>query len=123
MKIWTSFGSGHSAQLTVVGQFKTPKDAELMEQAVEDFVNAHFDDRYPNAKGFGEAWEGRLPGITMLGPKESEYDMGIDQSPDVSRAGAAVTVSRIRTAEIGGIIKLMLLKDPTSVNVTGRTGP
>lgn len=49
--------------------------------------------------------------------------MGIDNACDVEMHGKVVTVSGIRTAEIGGIIKLMLLKDPTEIKVAGRTGP
>ena len=34
MKTWRSFGSGHSAHLTVIGTFKSIEDAELAEKVV-----------------------------------------------------------------------------------------
>ena len=39
MKIWRSFGSGHSAHLTVIGTFKTIDDAQIAEEVVDDFVH------------------------------------------------------------------------------------
>jgi Family of unknown function (DUF6375) len=124
MKVWRSYGSGHSAHLTVVGEFDKVEDAEFAREVVEDFVNAVWEERYPDLAGFRAAWEDRLPGVaSSLGPNQTEFDMGIDNSADVERLGKTVSVSGIRSAEIGGIIKLMLLKDSAEVKVTGRTGP
>ena len=123
MKIWHSYGSGHSARLTVVGEFKTVDDAKIAEQVVEDFVNGAWEERYPDVAAFHAAWKDRLGGIQFLGPNQTEFDMGIDNGCDVARDGTTLTVSHIRSAEIGGIIKLMLLKDSAEIKVTGRTGP
>jgi hypothetical protein len=123
MKIWRSYGSGHSARLSVVGEFTTVDDAALIRQAVEDFVNGQWAEKYPDVSGFIDDWRERLPGVDGLGPNQSEFDMGLDDSCDVERSGTRVAVSGIRTNEVGGIIKIMLLKDPTEVKVTGRTGP
>ena len=123
MKIWRAFGSAHSAELTVIGEFKDANDAQVAEQVVEDFVNACWEDRYPDVKAFINAWKTRLPSVEVLGPRQSEFDMGIESSCTVRRDGNMVTVSDISTAEIGGIIKLMLLKDSKEVKVLGRTGP
>ena len=122
MKIWKSFGSGHSAHLTVIGTFKNIDDAQLAEEVVEDFVNAVWEQRYPDLQAFQQAWEDRLPVITLLGPTASNFDMGIDDPCEVERSEQTVTVSRIRTTEIGGIIRLMLLKYPTEIKITGITG-
>jgi hypothetical protein len=121
MKIWKAFGSAHSAHLTIVGEFQNAADAELMEQAVEDYVNAAWAQRYPDLRAFLNAWTARLPGVDVLGP--TVFELGIDNGMDVERHGTRVTVSRIRSNVIGGIIQLMLIKDPTEVKVTGRTGP
>lgn len=123
MKIWRSYGSAHSAHLTVIGEFKSVEDAQLAKQVVEDFVNGSWEERYPDVKGFIDAWKDRLPGVWGLGPNQSDFEMGIDREVDVDRTGTTVTVSDIRSAEIGGIIKLMLLKYPAEIKVTGRTGP
>jgi hypothetical protein len=122
MKIWKSFGSGHSAHLTVIGTFKNVDDAQIAEEVVEDFVNAVWEQRYPDLPAFQQAWEERLPAVTLLGPTASNFDMGIDNPCDVERNEQIVTVSRIRTTEIGGIIRLMLMKYPTEIKITGITG-
>ena len=122
MKIWKSFGSGHSAHLTVIGTFKTLDDAQVAEEVVEDFVNAAWEQRYPDLQAFQHAWEDHLPAITLLGPTASNFDMGIDDACEVERSEQTVTVSRIRTTEIGGIIRLMLLKYPIEIKITGITG-
>jgi hypothetical protein len=121
MKIWKAYGSSHSARLTVVGEFQNAADAQLMEQAVEDYGNAAYEERYPNLQAFLKAWTDRLPGIDVLGP--TEFELGVDNEMHVDRKGTQVTVSRIRSNRIGGIIQLMLLKDPAEIKVTGRTGP
>ena len=126
MKIWRSYGSAHSARLTVVGEFENIDDAQLAEQVVEDYVNAGLEKRYPDAKAFNQAWQERIPAVIAIGPHKWDFENFIMTSDDVcetKREDTTVTVSHIRTAEIGGIIKLMLLKDPTEIKVTGRTGP
>lgn len=123
MKFWRGFGSAHSARLTVIGKFKDTNDAQFAEQVVEDFVNACWEERYPDVKAFISAWKTRLPGIEGLGPKQSDFNMGIDNSCNVTRSETIVRVSDIRSPEIGGIIKLMLLKDAEEVKIEGRTGP
>ena len=122
MKIWKSFGSGHSAHLTVIGTFKNIEDAQLAKEVVEDFVNAAWEGRYADIQAFLQAWEDRLPAVTLLGPTASNFDMGIDDPCNVERDEQNVTVSSIRSTEIGGIIRLMLLKYPTEIKITGITG-
>ena len=122
MKIWRSFGSGHSAHLTVIGTFKSIEDAELAEEVVEDFVNAVWEQRYPDLQAFQQAWQERLPAVTILGPTDSNFDLGIDDTIAVERDEQIVKVSDIRTTKLEGIIKLMLLKYPTEIKITGITG-
>ena len=122
MKIWMSFGSGHSAHLTVIGKFKNIDDAKIAEEVVEDFVNAVWEQRYPDLQAFRQAWEERLPTVTLLGPTPSNFDLGIDQPISVKRKRQTVTVSSIASTEIGGIIRLLLLKYPKEIKITGITG-
>src|SRR5262245_23117983 len=122
MKIWKSFGSGHSAHLTVIGTFKNIDDAQVAEEVVEDFVNAVWEQRYPDLQAFLQAWEERLPAVALIGPNSSNFDMGIDDSCSVERNEQIVTLSLIRSAEIGRIIKLMLLKYTKEIKITGITG-
>jgi hypothetical protein len=123
MKIWRSYGSGHSAHLAVVGKFKNAADAELAREIVEDFVNAIWEERYNDIREFLDAWKGRIGGIEFLGPNAGDMMGGLDNGCDVTREGTVVSVSGIRSNEIGGIIKLMLLKDAEPITVSGRTGP
>jgi Family of unknown function (DUF6375) len=123
MKIWRSYGSAHSADLTIVGEFSNVDDAEFAREIVEDFVNAQWGEHYPDNAAFIAAWKGRLPALPYLGPHQSEFEMGIDHDCDVMRNARTVTVSDIRSGEIGGIVKLLLLKNPTQIKITGRTGP
>ena len=122
MKIWKSFGSGHSAHLTVIGTFKNIDNAQVAKEVVEDFVNAAWEQRYPDVQAFLQAWEDRLPAVTLIGPNASNFEMGVDDYCGVERDEQTVTVSGIQTAEIGGIIKLMLLKYPKEIKITGITG-
>ena len=125
MKIWKSYGSGHSAHLSIVGEFKSVEDAESVRQILEDFVSAELKDRYPNAEAFRHAWRSRFGDIvvTPLAPNQNEYVLGIESPPDVVRRGTTVEVSDMNSTELNGIIKLMLLKYPTEIKVTGETGP
>jgi hypothetical protein len=125
MKIWRSYGSGHSAHLSIVGEFKSVEDAESMRHILEDFVSAELEDRYPNMEAFRAAWRSRLGDIVMtpLAPSQSEYILGIESPPDVERRGTTVEVSKMRSTALNGIVKLMLLKYPTEIKITGETGP
>jgi hypothetical protein len=123
MKIWRSYGSGHSAHLAVVGEFKNVGDAELAREVVEDFVNALWEERYKDLRQFLDAWKGRIHAIEFLGPTPDDMMGGLDNGCDVTREGTTVSVTGIRSNEIGGIIKLMLLKDAEPITVNGRTGP
>lgn len=125
MKIWRSYGSGHSAHLSIVGEFKSVEDAESMRQILEDFVSAELENRYPNVEAFRAAWRSRFGDIVMtpLAPSQSEYVLGIESPPDVVRRGTTVEVSDMNSTELNGIVKLMLLKYPTEIKITGETGP
>ena len=89
---------------------------------MEDFVNAVWEQRYPDLQAFQQAWEERLPAVRILGPTDSNFDLGIDDTIAVERDEQTVKVSDIRTTKLEGIIKLMLLKYPTEIKITGITG-
>jgi len=143
MKIWKAFGSAHSANLTIIGQFKNIRDAEFIKQIIEDFVNAPWNDLYPqikdarypeievfipDKKAFVEYWRSRLDdteagAIEMLGPNQSDFFLGNEQPPDVIQRENMVKVTGIRSMDITGIIKLMFLRYPDEVKISGVTGP
>ena len=122
MKIWKSYGSAHSSHLTVVGEFTNVEDANFAREIVEDFVNAQWEQRYPDNAAFIEAWKARLPALPFFGPTQPDFEMGmIDEPCAVEQQKQTVTVSHIRSPDIGGIVKLMFLKRPTEVKITGIT--
>ncbi len=123
MKTWQSFGSAHSARLTIIGEFKSVENAELMQEAVEDFVNAAWEERYANVQEFLDAWKDRIQAVEYYGPHNDDFHIGGDDSCAVTRQGSTVKVTHVRGYNIGGIIKLMLLGFPGEVKITGRTGP
>ena len=125
MKIWRSYGSGHSARLSIVGEFKNAEDAELVKEVLKDFVSAEVEKRYPDIDGFRNAWHEKFGNIILssLAPDESEYFLGVDWAPEVVRRGTTVEVSGMQTTALNGIIKLMLLKYPAEIKITGETGP
>jgi len=129
MKIWKGFGSGHSARLKIVGEFTAIEDAELMRELVDDFVNGIQNEKYRSMEEFWDAWSAAKVGeqfagmIRWLGATKDDFEMGLDDTVDVKCEGTTVTVSGFRTNAVGGVIKLMLCKYPTSVTVTGQTGP
>src|SRR5437763_3886606 len=110
MKVWQSFGSGHSAHLTVVGQFKSVNDAKIASELVTDFVNGSWEERYPNVGAFIDSWKDKFDYLPFLGLSNSDFQMGIDRECDVRSSGTTVSVSS-RSNQIGGIVKLMLLKE------------
>ena len=119
MKIWRSYGSAHSAQLTVIGEFANLDDARFAREIVEDFVNGEWEKRYPDCAAFIAAWKDRLPLLPFLAPREYEFAMGIDSPCEVQQERQTVTVSDIKAGDIGGIVKLLLLKNPTEIKITG----
>ncbi len=122
MKIWKSFGSAHSSHLTIVGEFKNVEDANFAREIVEDFVNAQWEQRYPDAAAFIEAWKERLPALPFAGPNQPEFELGmIDEPCTIEQQKQTVTVSHIRSPDIGGIVKLMFLKRPIEVKISGIT--
>jgi hypothetical protein len=70
-----------------------------------------------------DAWKGRIGAVEVLGPNDGDMMGGLDNGCDVTREGTTVSVTGIRSNEIGGIIKLMLLKWADPITVSGRTGP
>lgn len=130
MKVWKGYGSGHSARLTIVGEFTSESDASQMRNLVDDFVNGIQNEKYTSIEEFWDAWK-ESPQvdkefanmIRYLGATSNDFEMGLDDNVDVVHSGTTVTVDGFRTNAVGGVIKLMLCKYPTSVTVTGQTGP
>lgn len=136
MKTWKSFGSAHSGNLTVIGEFKNVDDAQLAEEVLGDFVNAAlevdcrrgdngvFIRAWWHHRKLIKAWKNRLPDmLSDLGPTRSELMRTDVWVPHVRLVGTTVTVSGISSLDIRGIIKLMFLNSPTQIRIPGEPRP
>jgi len=123
VKIWNSFGSAHSANLTIIGEFKKGTNIDLAERIIRDFVNFDYEKRYENINEFYDAWESECIPIRVLGPNQCDFQIGVEYPGNVDKENEKITVSEIRDCNIGGIIKIMLLYNPIEIKVTGQTGP
>jgi hypothetical protein len=122
MKIWRSYGSAHSANITVIGTFARVEDADVARQLVESFLRVDWGDEITVEEWF-EEWKPKVPEVQYYGPSRSDFELGIDNEPDISRRGTTVEIGRIRSTQISGFVKLFMLKGATEVRVTGRVGP
>jgi hypothetical protein len=119
MKIWNSFGSAHSSNITIIGEFKEGTKIDLAEQIIEDFANASIEQRYKTVQDFCNAWKERTnSNIIPNCPDDSEFQTGINDPCQVVRDEKKITVSKFSTHNIGGIIKLMLMFDPVEIRIT-----
>lgn len=119
MKIWNSFGSAHSSNITIIGEFKEGTEIDLAERIIEDFANAYIENRYKTVLDFCKAWRERTNSdIIPNCPLEGEFQTGIDDPCKVAKDEKRITVSKFSTNNIGGIIKLMLMFDPIEIKIT-----
>lgn len=119
MKAWKEFGSSHSANMTVIGEFETADEAEVALPVIEDFVRASWEQRYPDLRRFVEAWTARDPNLPHIGLSEEDYEIGVDQDPDVACDGDQVLVTHLRTQNVSGIVKLLLHKGMKEIRISG----
>lgn len=115
MKVWKSFGSAHSANITIIGEFKEGEDLVVAEKIIKDLEFA--DSRYKDAFEFINAWKAACPSIMYSCLSEDDFATGINDSYNVQRDKGKITVSGFSTYNIGGIIKLMLMYHPTEIMI------
>ncbi len=114
MKVWYGYGSDHSANLVMIGEFKTEKDAERVYELINTISeNASSDsaagivDNWAQNEQFSEETEKRLRELDLhyISPSDIADFAFLDTS--IERKGKEL---RFRTddVEIGGFIKLMV---------------
>ena len=123
MKIWRSYGSAHSANITVIGTFARVEDAGVARQLVESFLRVDWGDEITVEEWFEGLESRRFPRFSTMARADPDFELGIDNEPDISRRGTTVEIGRIRSTQISGFVKLFMLKGATEVRVTGRVGP
>jgi hypothetical protein len=119
MKIWTEIGSSHSGNVTVVGTFKTEQDATKAFDIIDDFARASWEQRYPNAAAFRQAWESRIPDVKILGPNDADFETGIDNDPDAIHNDDQVTVTSFRSDNVGGFVKILFMLGMEKIEISG----
>ena len=116
MKIWYGYGSDHSANLVMIGEFKTEEDAERVYQLINTISeNASSDSAegifayFERNEQYSENTEKRLRELKLysLSPSDVADFAFLDAS--IERTG---TVLRFRTNDqsIGGFVKLLVDK-------------
>jgi hypothetical protein len=107
MKIWKEFGSSHSANITIIGEFEDEKSAKIAFDAVEDIVNGSWEERHESGEKLTQHWRDKgiknFPYIS-----EEEYELGLENNADVDMDGKVVKISRFYTYNVNGILKVIL---------------
>lgn len=120
MKIWSEFGSSHSGNVTIIGEFNNESMAQQAYNIVEDFVMAAWEERYPNIEAFYQAWKAREPRLANAMLNNYDFEIGIDNTPEISIAGKKVQITNLRSENISGIIKLFFINDSQKTTITGQ---
>lgn len=108
MKIWKEFNSSHSSNISIIGTFKNADDAEKAFPMIEDFALASWEGRYPSLNEFNEHWAAKFnSNIPYIGIFDDDFESGIDGEPDIELDGNTIKISKFRTNNVGGIVKLM----------------
>lgn len=119
MRVWKEFGSSHSGNVTIIGEFDTAEKAKTAFPLIEDFVRASWEDRYPDVRGFIETWTAKDPNIPYIGLSEADYEIGADNDPDVAQHGNQIVVTHLRSTNVSGIVKLLFHKGMSEIRISG----
>jgi hypothetical protein len=122
MKVWYGYGSDHSANLVMIGEFKTAEEASRVHQLIERLMENAGSDLAERIFDYGEESERfsesttkslRELGLNYLAPTDiSDFAFW---NPSISKDGKSI---RFRSDEegIGGFVKL-LVKEGAKVEV------
>jgi len=122
MRVWKEFGSSHSGNVTVIGEFTTSQQARDAMPLLEDFVRAYWEERHPDVNGYINAWKEREPNVQSALLTESDYEIGVDNNPDIECSGNQVVITHLRSQNVGGIVKLLFSKGMKEIRISGRGG-
>lgn len=119
MKIWKEFGSSHSSNVSVIGTFSDAKDAKAAIEMIKDFTLGEWEERHPSVKEFLEIWSEKFhPDLKYLSIYQNDYSLGVDNDPVIELVNNRIEISRLRTTNVGGIVKLMLFAGAKTANVS-----
>lgn len=118
MKIWKEFGSSHSENVSIIGTFSKVEDAKEAFPVIEDFVLGAWEERYPSLNEFLEKWSVKFhPDIKYIGLSQSDYELGVDNDPNVNIGELEIRITRLRTSNVGGIVRLLMFAGAKSTLV------
>ncbi|MBL8874078.1 MAG: hypothetical protein JNK90_30165 [Planctomycetaceae bacterium] len=114
MKVWYGFGSDHSANLVMIGEFKTEQDAErvyelistISDSASSDSASGVFDWGAQNEQ-FSEETEKRLRELKIYYMSPSDIADFAFLNTSIEKAGKQLQF-RTDDVEIVGFVKLMV---------------
>lgn len=118
MKIWKEFGSSHSENVSIIGTFTKIEDAKEALPVIEDFVLGAWEERYPSLNDFLEKWAMKFhPDIKYIGLSQGDYELGVDNEPKINMRDEQISITRLRTSNVGGIVRLLLFAGAKSTLV------
>ena len=114
MKAWRGYGSDHSSNLVLIGEFKTEEDAQRVYELINTIAeNANSD----VAKGVFEYWtkneqlseetEKRLRDLKLFHLSPSDVSDFAFWNPSMKKSGKTLRFTS-DDVEIGGFVKLMV---------------
>ncbi|HEV8003884.1 MAG TPA: DUF6375 family protein [Planctomycetaceae bacterium] len=114
MKIWRGYGSDHSSNLVMIGEFKTEEDAQrvhelikvLSENASADLSNGIFG-AWSRNEQLSEETEKRLRDLQLYNLSPSDVSDFALWNPSIEKSGKTLRF-RSDDVEIGGFVKLMV---------------
>lgn len=115
MRIWNGFGSEHSMNLVMIGEFKTAYDADQAKRVIDQLTtqvhkesDAHRADAKPHQQRFTEEMLNLLQSsrIHSIGPGELEQ-FGYDASVRLEGSKVVVTTEEI---EVSAYLKVLIDK-------------
>jgi len=119
MKVWKEFGSSHSGNVTIIGEFSTAEKAETAFPMIEDFVLGCWEQRYPDVAGFVETWTAKDPNTPYIGLCEADYEIGVDDDPSVDCHDNQIVVTSLRSENVSGIVKILFHKGMKEIRISG----
>jgi hypothetical protein len=108
MKIWNSYGSEHSANMVMIGQFKNIQDAEDAQSAIDKIKQLLIDDHvnYEDSERFSRPMLDLLMDLKVhsLNPREIEQ-LNYDVRTELKGDKIVVTTDE---SEISAFLKILL---------------
>lgn len=114
VKVWNGYGSEHSANLVLIGRFKTAQDAETLQQIMEELTeSAQADyengdvDPWEKTDRYSELTQKKLDSLSAYNLSPAEFaDFAFIQA-FFDRKESTLTL-RTDNDTLGGLIKLMV---------------